>query len=263
MGPPPGFRHTSASSELTFQFPRSRLLDRHNFRIVCHTAGGLRPQPDWASSIDTNHRNPTEQLPRLLKHGSQGTIPQCALRCCCFFLNCLCGRTDYIDHQVGVGEHWHVAAVDLVSGGAHTLREEALQVRMNGAVVLGDDVPARLRFPGSFSSLRIEQVGSRHALGRPNQLLFLLGQIAGETVDAFRKQPDTSVRDFISCIYFDRLRRLAGEPAYCHTVTTFRGASRAPRATVSQSRFPVGVRGPTNFGFAAALQATSTRSQKK
>jgi hypothetical protein len=37
--------------------------------------GGLRPQPDWVSSIDTNHRNPTEPLPRQLKQSSQGTIP--------------------------------------------------------------------------------------------------------------------------------------------------------------------------------------------
>jgi len=67
---------------------------------------------------------------------------------------------------------------------------------MDGAVLLGDDVPAWLRFPGSSSDFRVEQVGCRHALGRPNQLLFLLGQIACETVDAFRKQPDTSVRNF-------------------------------------------------------------------
>jgi len=45
------------------------------FRLARHPGGGLRPQPDWASSIDTNHRNPTEQLPRQLKQSSQGTIP--------------------------------------------------------------------------------------------------------------------------------------------------------------------------------------------
>ena len=63
-------------------------------------------------------------------------------------------------------------------------------------VVLGDDVPAWLRPPGRSSDFRLEQVWSRHALGRPNQLLFLLGQVACEGIHAFRKQPDTSVGDF-------------------------------------------------------------------
>jgi hypothetical protein len=89
-----------------------------------------------------------------------------------------------------------VAAVDLIRGGAHALSNEPFHIGMDGAVVLGDDVPAWLRSPGSSSDSRVEQVGSRHALGRPNELFFLLGQIACETVDAFRTQPDSSVRDF-------------------------------------------------------------------
>ena len=107
-----------------------------------------------------------------------------------------CGGTDYIDHQVGVGEHGDVAAGDLSHFGAHALSNEPFHVGVDGAVVLGDDVPAGLRSPGSSSDFCIEQACIRNALGRPNQLLFLLGQIVGETVDAFRKQPDTSVRDF-------------------------------------------------------------------
>ena len=83
-----------------------------------------------------------------------------------------------------------------VTGGAHTLGNEALHVRVDGAVVLGDDVPAWLRLPGRSSDFRVEQVGNRHALRRPNEFLFLLRQVACETVDAFRTQPDTSVRDF-------------------------------------------------------------------
>src|ERR1700730_6164317 len=43
---------------------------------------------------------------------------------------------------------------------------------------VGNDVPAWLRSPGSSSDFRVEQVGSRSEVGRPNQLLFLLGQIA-------------------------------------------------------------------------------------
>src|SRR5229473_1360957 len=43
-------------------------------------------------------------------------------------------------------------------------------------------------------------------------------------------------------------------------LTTSRGACRAPRATVSRSRLPVGVRALTELGFVAVFQATSARS---
>ena len=89
-----------------------------------------------------------------------------------------------------------MAAVGLIGGCAHALREEAFQVRLDGAVFLGDDVPARLQFPRRSSGFRVEQVGNRRTLGRPNEFLFRLGQIACETVDAFRAQPDSPVRDF-------------------------------------------------------------------
>src|SRR6266550_2479086 len=67
---------------------------------------------------------------------------------------------------------------------------------MDGAVVLGDDVPAWLRFPGSSSDLRIEQVHVRHGLRRPDQLLLLLRKVSAKILDTFRKQPDASIRDF-------------------------------------------------------------------
>ena len=57
--------------------------------------------------------------------------------------------------------------------------------------------------------------------------------------------------------------RELGEAARPHTVTTSRAACRAPLATDSRSRGPVGVRAPTEFGFAAALQATSARFQRR
>jgi len=94
-----------------------------------------------------------------------------------------------------VREHGDVAAGDLRRGGAHSLGDEAFHVGMDGAVVAGDDVPARLRSPGGSSDYRVEQRGIRNALGRPYELLFLLGQIARETVDAFGAQPDSAVRD--------------------------------------------------------------------
>ncbi len=47
-----------------------------------------------------------------------------------------------------------------------------------------------------------------------------------------------------------------------HTLITCPGACRAQRATFSRTRFPVGARALAELGRAAALQATSTRSEK-
>jgi hypothetical protein len=116
------------------------------------------------------------------------------LRCYRGRLNCFCGGTDYIDHHVWVGEHGDVAAGDLSNFGAHPLSNEPFHVGVDGAVVLGNDVPAWLRSPGSSSDFRIEQVGIRHALGRPDELLFLFGQIACDS-RCLPEAADTSVCD--------------------------------------------------------------------
>src|SRR6266404_2005731 len=67
---------------------------------------------------------------------------------------------------------------------------------MHGVILFGDDVPARLRLPGSSPDFRLEQIGFRRALGRPNELLLLLRKVAAEILCALRTQPDTSVDDF-------------------------------------------------------------------
>src|SRR5258706_4227808 len=53
-----------------------------------------------------------------------------------------------------------------------------------------------------------------------------------------------------------------GESATRLTVTTSRGACRAPRATDSRSRLPVGARTSGELGFAAALLARSAQSER-
>ena len=53
----------------------------------------------------------------------------------------------------------------------------------------------------------------------------------------------------------------AGEAAHRHTVTTSQAACRVPRASEFRSRCLVGVRVATDSVSAAALQATSVRSQ--
>src|ERR1700720_5049213 len=48
------------------------------------------------------------------------------LRCFtrCGFLNSFCGGADDVEHAIRLGEHWHVAAVELIGGCAHALGEE-------------------------------------------------------------------------------------------------------------------------------------------
>src|SRR6266404_7020221 len=108
----------------------------------------------------------------------------------------VCGGADYIQHEVGFGKHGDVTALELMCGRFHALGKKTFQIRMNGAVVLADNVPARLRLPCGSPNFRLEQVGFRRALGRPNELLLLLRKVAAEILCALRTQPDTSVDDF-------------------------------------------------------------------
>src|SRR5271155_4673189 len=55
------------------------------------------------------------------------------------------GGTDRVEHDVGVREHGDVAAVGGKHGGAHAVRHKTLEVGMDRSVVVGHDVPARLR----------------------------------------------------------------------------------------------------------------------
>src|SRR6266849_2949558 len=86
----------------------------------------------------------------------------------------VCGGADYIEHLVGLGKHGDVTALELMGGRFHALRKKTFQIRVHSAVVLADDVPARLRLPCRSPNFCLEQVGFRHALGRPNELLLLL-----------------------------------------------------------------------------------------
>src|SRR5260221_992281 len=94
-----------------------------------------------------------------------------------------------------MGEHRDVATVYGMGGSSHTLRREAFQVRMDSAVVVGDDVPTRLRLPGGARGIPAEQVGSRRIMGGPNNLLLFFREVSSEADDAFRTHPDAPVRD--------------------------------------------------------------------
>src|SRR5258708_13492163 len=83
-------------------------------------------------------------------------------------LNGVCRAPDHVEHEAGGGEHGDVAAVDLIGGGAHPLRHEALQLGWDGVVVLGHDVPARLQPPGGPLSVAAEPVPALRAPARPD-----------------------------------------------------------------------------------------------
>jgi hypothetical protein len=110
-------------------------------------------------------------------------------------LNHFCGCTDDIDHQVGVGEHGDVATGDLHRIGAHTLRHEALQLRLHGAVLGGHDVRARLRPPGYAIELLCEQVRGRGKVApRSGWPTLSVGRTAHRLLDMALDEPPAMPR---------------------------------------------------------------------
>src|ERR1700692_2930203 len=103
---------------------------------------------------------------------------------------------DNVNDQARVGQHRDVAAVDSVRCCTHSLCQEPLQIRLNRAVVVGDDVPTRLRLPGGARCIPAEEVGSRSIVGRPDNLLLLLREVSREAHDALWTHLDAPVCDF-------------------------------------------------------------------
>src|SRR5258708_6000135 len=67
---------------------------------------------------------------------------------------------------------------------------------MGGAILGGNDGPARLRLPCGAVNLLVEQVRVGGEVGGPNDLLLLLRKVAGEVLNTFREHPDPSVGNF-------------------------------------------------------------------
>src|SRR5690349_13776064 len=109
--------------------------------------------------------------PALLGHRRSGS--RLVLRRRHGFLNGAGGGADHVEYEVGAGDHRDVTRWELVCYGAHALRGEALEIRMDGAVARADDVTARLRPPGDAADLLVEQVGDRRHRGRPCELPLL------------------------------------------------------------------------------------------
>src|SRR5713101_7968447 len=118
------------------------------------------------------------------------------LRFCDGSLNSFRCGSNHVDDAFGLGEHRHMAAVELIGGCAHALGHGALQIGMHGVVFFADDVPAWLRLPSGSPDFRLEQAGFGDALSRPNELLLLLRKISAEILRTFGTKPDTSIHDF-------------------------------------------------------------------
>src|SRR5260370_8077048 len=111
--------------------------------------------------------------------------------------DCGGGLADYVEHGARLGEHWNVAALHLDGRGAHALRGEAFQLRMDTAILGGHDRPARLRPPSDAIQLLLgEEIESWREVGRIDDALLFRRQIAGEAWDAIRLHPDAAVGDF-------------------------------------------------------------------
>jgi hypothetical protein len=80
--------------------------------------------------------------------------------------------------------------------GRQSRRLEAFQIGMDDAIFGSHNVPTRLGPPSDAVDFWREQVGHGHSLSRPDELLLRLGQIACETSNAVRLQPDPPIGDF-------------------------------------------------------------------
>ena len=89
-----------------------------------------------------------------------------------------------------MGQHRDMAAVDSVSACTHAFRQESFQFRLNGTVVVSNNVPARLRLPGDARRIPAEELSSRGIVGRPDKLLLVLGEISREARHAFGSHPE-------------------------------------------------------------------------
>ena len=99
------------------------------------------------------------------------------------------GGTDDVHNEAWMRQHRDVAAVNSVGAGVHPFRKEAFQFRLNRAVMVGDDIPARLRLPGDTGCVPAEEIESWGVMGRPNNFLLFLRQVSREARDAFRLHP--------------------------------------------------------------------------
>src|SRR5262245_12606532 len=101
-----------------------------------------------------------------------------------------------VQHKLGLRQHGDMTAVGFEDRCPHALRDEALQLGLDGLVLGGYDVPAWLGSPGGSFNLLIEEIRCRRSMRCPDELLLMLRQITGKGRNAIWFQPNTSVCHF-------------------------------------------------------------------
>src|SRR6516164_4490004 len=96
---------------------------------------------------------------------------------CLILLNRGRGLSDHIQHEVRLGQHRHVAAIGLEDCCSHTLRDETLQLGLDGTVLRSYNVPTRLRSPRSAFHFLRKQICYRCGMSGPDQLPLFLWEI--------------------------------------------------------------------------------------
>src|SRR6266404_4420253 len=169
--------HSSALSDDTRRSrnkaARSRLMT--NLRTLCSgVVGGYRPvartrEPWHLEAWPSIRDGAVESAGHSTKETAlRRSLWQLSLRCRHLIFKRVCGFSDHVEHEFGLGQHRNVAAVSFVGLRSHTLCDETLQVGLDGMVIGSNDVPARSRLPRCAFALLIEQVCRRRRMRCPN-----------------------------------------------------------------------------------------------
>ena len=97
----------------------------------------------------------------------------------------------------------------------HALRDEALQLGLDGLVLGGYDVPAWLGSPGGSFNLLIEEIRCRRSMRCPDEFLLMLRQITGKGRNTVWFQPNTSV------CHFNMREDVCGRKLFLQTLCRF------------------------------------------
>jgi uncharacterized repeat protein (TIGR03803 family) len=152
---------------------RTRPRDREAvfaFRCMLHVQRGRGASESLASGLSKG------QLRQVAWFHDPGRIvdraPQLLYR--------LRSAENYFDHAVWLREHRHVTRIKFGRLGFHAFRKKAFKIRVDGVILLSDDVPTRLGLPGNARRIVREDVGSRRALCRPHELLLSRREVAAK-----------------------------------------------------------------------------------
>src|SRR5581483_3537430 len=87
---------------------------------------------------------------------------------------------NYFDHAVWLREHRHMTRIEFGRLGFHAFCKKTFKIRVDGVILLSDNVPTRFGLPRNARCIVREDVSSRRALCRPHELLLSRREIAAK-----------------------------------------------------------------------------------